>query len=299
MEHIKLSNTLYNNNNNMAQSLRKEAAAKAEARAEAATMAMERRTLQEEVRDRLILYYINQNPKNRLLRDLTSDFSYFSLQGSWGSSTVRPYYLHHRLRRQRGPSKVTAEQLDESWHRADLAAKLRYSNELARLDPRDHEARARRQEKWEQRLGRARVLTMRKLRDRAMAPPVDEAAQARAEATIQLVPPPPCAMNAHELFCAAHPHARTGIGPGWVWRKMSQEEKKPFEEQAVADEAAKIAAFEATQLVKKAVLVSVRQHVPVQTDDISSDDEEIVFKPAQRGRGNKHKRAVEAQAERE
>jgi hypothetical protein len=299
MEHIKLSNTLYNNNNNMAQSLRKEAAAKAEARAEAATMAMERRTLQEEVRDRLILYYINQNPKNRLLRDLTSDFSYFSLQGSWGSSTVRPYYLHHRLRRQRGPSKVTAEQLDESWHRADLAAKLRYSNELARLDPRDHEARARRQEKWEQRLGRARVLTMRKLRDRAMAPPVDEAAQARAEATIQLVPPPPCVMNAHELFCAAHPHARTGIGPGWVWRKMSQEEKKPFEEQAVADEAAKIAAFEATQLVKKAVLVSVRQHVPVQTDDISSDDEEIVFKPAQRGRGNKHKRAVEAQAERE
>jgi len=243
MEHIKLSNTLYNNNNNMAQSLRKEAAAKAKARAEAATMAMERRTLQEEVCDRLILYYINQNPKNRLLRDLTSDFSYFSLQGSWGSSTVRPYYLHRRLRRQRGKKALDARELE--------------------------------------------------------AAQSDKAAQARAEATIQLVPPPPCGMNAHELFCAAHPHARTGIWPGWVWGKMSQEEKKPFEEQAVADEAAKLAAFEATQLVKKAVLVSVRQHVPVQTDDISSDDEEIVFKPAQRGRGNKHKRAVEAQAERE
>ena len=47
---------------------------------------------------------------------------------------------------------------------------------------------------------------------------------------------------------------------GAAWAALGAEEKKPFEEQAAADKASKLAAFEATQLVEKAAEITVDEH---------------------------------------
>lgn len=65
------------------------------------------------------------------------------------------------------------------------------------------------------------------------------------------------------------------VGPiakltGEKWTKMSVEEKKPFEEQAAADKAAKLAAFEATQLVEKAAEIAVDEHDKVALKALSA-----------------------------
>ena len=81
---------------------------------------------------------------------------------------------------------------------------------------------------------------------------------------------------------------------GAAWAALSAEEKKPFEEQAAADKATKLAAFEATQLVEKAAGIAVSEHDKVvltalstaasppkaptaadTTDQIFSDDDDV------------------------
>ena len=57
---------------------------------------------------------------------------------------------------------------------------------------------------------------------------------------------------------------------GAAWAALSAEEKKPFEEQAAADKATKLAAFEATQLVEKAAEISVTDHDKVVMEALST-----------------------------
>jgi structure-specific recognition protein 1 len=47
---------------------------------------------------------------------------------------------------------------------------------------------------------------------------------------------------------------------GAKWKGMSEEDKKPFEEQSAADKAEKLAAFETTQLIEKAAGIVVAEH---------------------------------------
>jgi hypothetical protein len=47
---------------------------------------------------------------------------------------------------------------------------------------------------------------------------------------------------------------------GVAWAALGAEEKKPFEQQAAADKATKLAAFEDTQLVEKAAEITVTEH---------------------------------------